>query len=879
MILILIWLRILDYKYQKRLALILFAFIVSTSLFSQNFKGVVTDFEGKPISDCYILLMDTVTNEVLNYAIPNDKGEYFINIKNNELSNVRIKCQGIAYNTESESIEINNKTDTYKIDFTLTIKENKLDEVIIISERIAIKVKNDTVEYDVSKFKRVEDRKIINVLKNMPGIQVDERTGLIQYKGKPIETLLLDGDDLFGKGYSIGARNISSDLVDKVEAIEDYHNNKLKKGLKKSDKVVLNLKFKKDKFKISGEISAGGGKDSHLANANIINLSSDIKGFGVFNVNNISINQTSFQKDTYLSENREEIDNSAIDFFNESSITQTSIFPRSYINNLKFGTFSNLFKVSDKINVKNNISYFNDINRYSFVSRNDIIIDDSSFQTSNETFNTAEPVFVSMENEINIDLSKTSILKYSNRLVNHQNFNSQSNLQNDENIFETQINQSKFYYQQKLNYTKKLSNNDLIEFKLFSSNDNRKQNLAILNQQDIIFDNENFDNERKIFSTEVSYLKKVNKWNFEIIANHVCDAENFNINNNFDAYNYKFKNNTSNLSTTANFEKNKSFRITGKLNLGYSQRDFNTFDNEEINETGFFANSDIKLKLKLNNKSSLSFNFENENTLNDNYYLFSNPILIDSRTITNSVASLNFRKRWKSFINFSHYNLLKQSSFTFLSSYEEVKNSLIAEQNINEDINIITYFQTPQTVKDINISASKTFFLDIINNKISLNGNANFNRYFNALNGNDLNEVWSSIYNTNIEINSAFEGFFNYKSSVGLTYIENKQQNTNTFFNSTLNARLETIFQFDKKTYCKIENELLLPRGSDFNKNQLFIDFSFNYRGKKIEYFILSRNLLNKSSFNQIFVTEFSTSVFSNNLFERYIVFGMNYNF
>jgi len=870
----------LDYKFKKRFTLILIAFIVSTSIFSQNFKGVVSDFEGKPINDCYILLVDSVTNEVLNYAIPNDKGEYFININGNKLTKIRIKCQGIAYNTKSKYIEIKNETDTYNINFTLTIKENKLDEVIIISERIAVKVKNDTVEYDVSKFRHIEDGKIINVLKKMPGIQVNEKTGLIQYKGKPIETLLLDGDDLFGKNYSIGARNIPSDLVDKVEAIEDYHYNKLKKGLKKSDKVVINLKFKKNKSKISGEISVGVGKGSHLANGNIINLSHNIKSFGVFNINNISINQTSFQEDTYASENREEIENSSIDFFKESSITQTSSFPRSYINNIRFGTFSNLFKLSDKIILKNSISYFNDINKYSFFSRNDIIIDDKSFQTSNKTSNTAQPVFVSMKNEIDIDLSGTSILKYSNRLVSHKNTFSQSNLQNMQTIFETQINQSKFYFQQKLNYTKKLSNSDLIEINLFNSNDNRKQSLKILNQQDIIFDNENFDNERKKISGEILYLKKVNKFNFEITANNTYDSENFIINTNSEAYNYHFKNNTSELSMTTNFEKNKKLRLISKFNLGYSQRELlNSFDNEKISKNGLFTNSDIKLKLKFNNKSSLTLNFENINMLNDHYYLFSNPILIDSRTIINSVVSLNLKRKWKSYMYFSHYNLLKQSSFSFLSSYEEKKNSFVAEQNMNKDINIITFFQTPQTIKDIYLSSSKSFFLDIINNKIILNVNTSFSRYFNALNGNAINEVRSSVYNTNIEINSAFEGFFNYKSSIGFTLIKNKQQNTTPFLNNTLNARLETIFKFGKKTYCKIENELIIPKGSVFTKNKLFVDFTFNHRSKSIKYFILARNLLNKSSFNQIYVTEFSKSVFSKNLFDRYIVFGLNYMF
>jgi hypothetical protein len=857
----------------------------STFLCAQELQGIITDINSKPISDCYIILTNANNNETIDYVIPNNKGKYKILINNSIAKNVVIKCQGTGYIPQMKNIKIKTNEKVYEVDFLLDYKINVLDDIIVILEKVALKIKNDTVEYDVSKFKRFDDRKIINVLKNMPGIQVDEKTGIIQYKGRPIETLLLDGDDLFGKGYSVGARNISSDLVDKVEAIEDYHNNRLKKGLKKSDDVVLNLKFKKGKFKVAGEASIGGGKDSHLVNANIINLSSNNKGFGVLNVNNISINQTPFNKDTYVSENREEVDNSSIDFFNESSVTQTSIFPRSFINNLKFGTFNNLFKISDKIKLKTSISFFNDINQYSFISRNDIRINDNSIKTSNETFNINEPVHVSITNDFNFDLSKTAILKFSNRFNNYKNIFQQNNLQNKESIFQTQINQSKFYYQQNINFTKRITNNDLIEFNFFNSNDTRKQTIAIVNQQDviynsIIFNNLDFNNNREIFLSKISYLKKTNKWNFEVTAKHLLDREDFTINNNPNTYYYQFKNNISNLITTTNFEKNKKFRLTCKLDLGYSSRKLlKKIYNETIKKDDAFVNADVKMKLKSNDKSNLTLNFENENKLNDNYYLLSNPVLIDSRTIINSNTNLNFQKKWKSYLNFSHFNLFKQSSFTFLSSYEEIQNSIVAEQNINEDINIITYFQTPQSRKDINLSISKTFFVDAINNKISMNSNSNFSRYFNALNGNDLNIIWSSIYNFNIEINSAFKGFFNYKSSIGLTYIENKQKNNNPFINKTINAKFETIFNLTKKTYFKIENELLLPKGSDFNRNQLFIDFSLNNRGKNIEYFILSRNLLNNESFNQVYVSEFSTSIFSNNLFKRYVVFGLNYNF
>lgn len=863
----------------------IFSCLFSLSLLNaQEFYGHIKDKNLNSVNECYIIFVNGDNNETIDYTIPNKLGEYKLFIKNPKTKNIVVKCQGVGFVSQEKLIEIKSKENSYNLNFNLDYNDILIEEVIVLSERVPIKFKNDTVVYDVSKFKNIGDRKIINVLKNMPGIQVDERTGQIQYKGKPIETMLLDGDDLFGKSYSIGARNISTDLIDKVEAIEDYHSNKLKKGLKKSDDVVINLKFKNDKSKINTELSVGGNKDYHLINFNIINLSKNFKGFGVLNLNNISLNQSPFQRETYLAENRDEIEKYTIDAFNESSANQTNVFQRSYINNLKFGTYNNLFKISDKVSYKNSISLFSDISQNSFSSDNQININNNFIQTTNGTSNSFKPFFFSMSNDLNIEMSKDAILKYTNRLVNNKNFLEQKNLQNGLKTYETQINQLKSYYQQNLIYTKKISSNDLFELNFLNSNDQRKQNLDISNQQEIVindnlFDYIKFDSERQIFHGKSSYIRKINKFDFEISANQIFDKESFAISINQNDL-YDFKNSTSSIKTNTNIEINKRFRVTGRLDLGYSKRVLkNNINFNEIINDDFFINSTAKFKYKFNNNNSFVFHIENENKLNNNYYLISKPFLIDSRTVINNIPSLNFEKIWKTNINYINYNLLKQSSFTFLCSYEEIKNSIVAEQNINEDVNVITYFQTPLTRKEVNISTSKTFFNDFINNKISINLNSNFNRYFNVLNGSNLNNVDSSIYNANIEFNSAFKGFFNYKSNFGLIYIENKQDNSKNFISNNLNMKFETIFKFTKKSFLKVENEVLLPKQNKISFNQLFIDFSFNHIDNNIEYFILSRNLLNNSSFNQVNVTEFSTSIFSNNLFRRYVVFGLNYSF
>src|SRR5690606_27441794 len=102
--------------------------------------------------------------------------------------------------------------------------------------------KKDTVVFNINSYKDGTERKIEDVLRKLPGIEINELSGIIKYKGKSIETVMLEGDDLFGSNYTLGTKNINADMVTEVEAIENYSENALLKGIEHSEKVALNLK-------------------------------------------------------------------------------------------------------------------------------------------------------------------------------------------------------------------------------------------------------------------------------------------------------------------------------------------------------------------------------------------------------------------------------------------------------------------------------------------------------------------------------------------------------------------------------------------------------------------------------------------------------------
>ena len=62
----------------KKISASIVIFFASLSLFGQNIKSIVTDPNGNPVGDCYIILEDTDTNKIVDYSSPNNKGEWVL---------------------------------------------------------------------------------------------------------------------------------------------------------------------------------------------------------------------------------------------------------------------------------------------------------------------------------------------------------------------------------------------------------------------------------------------------------------------------------------------------------------------------------------------------------------------------------------------------------------------------------------------------------------------------------------------------------------------------------------------------------------------------------------------------------------------------------
>ncbi|WP_304475337.1 hypothetical protein, partial [uncultured Duncaniella sp.] len=147
------------------------------------------------------------------------------------------------------------------VSFPLTVRlepgSTLLKEVTVKADRI--REQGDTITYNVGSFAQQQDRSIGDVLKRMPGINV-ESSGKIQYQGEDINKFYIEGSDLLGGKYGIATNGISHEDVGAVEVMENHQPMQVLSGISFSDKAAINLKLKnKAKATWTFHGDAGGG--------------------------------------------------------------------------------------------------------------------------------------------------------------------------------------------------------------------------------------------------------------------------------------------------------------------------------------------------------------------------------------------------------------------------------------------------------------------------------------------------------------------------------------------------------------------------------------------------------------------------------------------
>jgi len=214
---------------------ILFGLLSATAAARWEVHGTIKDSEtGDPVPGVVVQAF-TSKGKSVAFASSSNKGVFMLKV-NESVDSISFRCIGYEILKLPVSYNFGNSV-------SLSPKATTLNDVIVQAPDIY--AKGDTLVFNVARYANAGDNAIIDVIKRLPGIKVDE-DGTIKYQGKPINKFYIDGNDFIGGQYGLATENISHEDVKSVEVMENHQPTKALEGIEFPEEAGINLKLKDD---------------------------------------------------------------------------------------------------------------------------------------------------------------------------------------------------------------------------------------------------------------------------------------------------------------------------------------------------------------------------------------------------------------------------------------------------------------------------------------------------------------------------------------------------------------------------------------------------------------------------------------------------------
>ena len=356
----------------KKIASLAFLLIFTTLIFAQKtISGKVYGEDKKPLPSASVTIEEIGKNAILSYAITDSKGNYSVTFTSKDAKvNVKVK----AFNYKTTINQYDNATQT--LNFTLEEQATEIKEVKLKTKLVT--KRGDTISYDLKSFESKADRTLADVLKKMPGVEVN-KDGSILYQGEPINKFYVNGKDLMEGGYGTINNSLPKDAVQKVEIMENHQPVKILQNKVASENAAINVKLK-NSVTMTGRGEASLGVAPSLWNLKLSPMLFTPKVQWVLNykTNNIGDqvereNQIMAFGNRFEGVRRNFSENSWLNV--ENAATPTNIPVNRYLfNNVHYLSANLLTSLSKDWEFKANTSYTNNaIDRESVVNTYDAI--------------------------------------------------------------------------------------------------------------------------------------------------------------------------------------------------------------------------------------------------------------------------------------------------------------------------------------------------------------------------------------------------------------------------------------------------------------------------------------------------------------------------
>lgn len=247
----------------RKICLILTALCITTTILGQrngSVKGLAFDTIAKqPIAGATVTVLDKKDSSLVSFTMTGSDGKF--EIKGIANGAYRLMITHVNYYNSNHFFSISDSSKNPELgNLVMNDRSKVLEEVVLASEAPPVTVINDTIQYNAGSFKTAPNASVEQLLKKLPGVQV-EKDGSIKAQGEKVTKVLVDGKEFFGNDPKVATKNLPADAVDKVQVYDKQSDQAQLTGFDDGNyEKTINLKLKKDKKKgMFGKVNAGAG--------------------------------------------------------------------------------------------------------------------------------------------------------------------------------------------------------------------------------------------------------------------------------------------------------------------------------------------------------------------------------------------------------------------------------------------------------------------------------------------------------------------------------------------------------------------------------------------------------------------------------------------
>jgi len=861
--------------------------LISFAGFGQKLtlNGKVTT-GGQPLAYA-TLQLKTADSTILSYTNSDTNGLFVLEANLGGAKFIYLIASYIGLKTDTLKLESSTfNGNVISHNFELLDDPKQLEQINIKAEKPTVAIHNDTTSFNVAKLTTAEDKNIESVIRKMPGMSVS-KDGTITYNQQKITKVLLEGDDMTGENYKTITQNLKPQLVEQVQAIENYIEDDLLNGIISSDEVVLNLKLKNNKSILgSADLAVGINKRNDVS-ANVVSLYKRIKAFSY-----ISNNNTGKYQEDLLSLNSKTAYNNSNGKLINHAIGDTNPFDNNNfrLNNTLSGSLSAVSHANKNLKltfgayaIRNKLSDERS-NTQIFLGPEPITTEDRETRSSNDKNYQIE---LGVQQRIGRASSLSSAISYTFKPSTYASLDTSFFNAETENLVNQSQEDKVKSFKGEISYVQKANASTAFVATMTTLNQKIEQSygsISDLYSQIPLFNGaknllQNASNTLNTVTVDAQLLKK-------------------------SGYNYFYLNGGGNIKQTQTFT--NLYRVDN-FNQTLLGEDFQndvvtdsrllylaakyTFDNKiikvqgllrgnikhisvyEQDSTYFYLQPELNITAKLSDYQQLSLNYKIQNTSTDDFDYYKNSLVTDVRNINTGLDRIYY---FNSHIIRAYYNNRSFSDkyFSFqLSGNASYSASGFLTANYFDNTLFYTQLDFYKGIKKLGGNAVFQKFIPVISTDFTLNFGRSKTNYYASIsnqinNYTNFNNAFDFKLSTGFKFPLNFSGQFQYIKDA--TYLADNRINNNIVRKYSAASRIKfgggltqlvsfDLYQLNKTNYHILNSELI-----------------YQPKNTRLKYSIIGKNLFDVKTLVNNYVSNVVKSTSSASLLGRYVMFNLS---